>query len=234
MARASALRGRVNRAGKVRNARKPIKGCKPLRAELPQGFFVERLQTVERLAKAGSAFGNCAKNNGYGLHDALRLRKSDFYLMLRGNEPVAMFEVDLKASKITEFLGQRNDDVELPRPVLIAMLHGLRLNGDDVDACLQQGAAAVFATGFGDMHKPHWQRGKLKAWRSPGRLLIKEEAKPPKGNGRRRPDRWSSFEWDGDWESSCASKRHRLDDLMTHHPSLAKLARKAVKADRGR
>ena len=234
MDQASTLRGRVNRAGKVRNARKPVEGCKPVRVELPQGFAVERLHTVERLAKVGRAFGNCAKNNGHGLHDALRKRESDFYVVLRGNKPVAMFQVDLETAKVTEFKGQRNDDVELPRPVLIAMLHGLRLNGDDVDACLQQGAAAIFATGFGDMHKPHWQRGTLKAWRGPGRLLIKEGAKPPKGNGRRRPDRWSSFQWDGDWESSYASKRHRLDDLMTRHPSLAKLAHKAVKAGRGR
>lgn len=234
MDQASTLRGRVNRAGKVRNARKPVKGCKPVRAELPQGFAVERLHTVERLAKVGRAFGNCAKNNGHGLHDALRKRESDFYLVLRRDEPLAMFQVDLETAKVTEFKGQRNDDVELPRAVLIAMLRGLKLNGDDVEACLQQGAAAIFATGFGDVHKPHWQRGKLKAWRGPGRLLIKEDAKPPKANGRRRPDRWSSFEWDGDWESSYASKRHRLDDLMTHHPSLAKLARKAVKAGRGR
>ena len=78
MNRASALRGRVNRAGLVRNARQPIEGCDALREELPLGFAVERLHTVERLAAAGRRLGNCAKNNGHGLHDRLRESESDF------------------------------------------------------------------------------------------------------------------------------------------------------------
>ena len=234
IARASTLRGRVNKAGKAHNARKPVKGCRPLRESLPKGFSVERLHTVERTAAAGRALGNCAKDNGEGLHDALRKRESDFYLVLRRNEPVAMFEVNLKTDQIVQFLGQRNARVKLPRRVLFTLLRRMRLDGDAVEACLQRGAALIFVTGEGDVQKPDLQRGKLTAWYSPRRLLIKEDAKPPKGNGRRRSDRWSSFEWDGNWESSYASKRHRLDDLMTRHPSLAKLARKAVKAGRGR
>lgn len=218
MRRASKLRGRVNRSGKARNDRMPIRGCRRLREALPQGFVVERLHTVERLAKAGRWFGNCAKDNGYGLHDALRRRRSDFYRVQRGDEPVAMFEVALKAGKITEFLGQRNSDIELPRIVLVAMLRRLQLNGDHVDACLRQGAASIFATGSADPEKPHWQRKRLKVWYAAGRLVLCE--------GRR--ERWSSFEWDGEWEASDASRRQRLDDLMTRHPSLAKLARRAV------
>ena len=216
MRRASKLRGRVNRSGKARNDRMPIRDC--LREALPQDFVVERLHTVERLAKAGRWFGNCAKDNGYGLHDALRRRRSDFYWMQRGSEPVAMFEVALKAGKITEFLGRRNSDIELPRTVLVAMLRQLRLNGDHVDACLRQGAASIFATGSADPEQPHWRRKRLKVWYAAGRLVLCE--------GRR--EQWSSFEWDGEWEASDASRRQRLDDLMTRHPSLAKLARRAV------
>lgn len=218
MRRASKLRGRVNRSGKVRNDRMPIRGCRRLRKALPQDFVVECLHTVERLAKAGRWFGNCAKDNGYGLHDALRRRRSDFYWMQRGSEPVAMFEVALKAGKITEFLGRRNSDIELPRTVLVAMLRQLRLNGDHVDACLRQGAASIFATGSADPEQPHWRRKRLKVWYAAGRLVLCE--------GRR--EQWSSFEWDGEWEASDASRRQRLDDLMTRHPSLAKLARRAV------
>ena len=230
MARASALRGRVNRAGRARNARQPIEGCDPLQVELPLGFAVERLHTVERLAAAGRRLGNCAKDNGYGLHGNLRERESDFYLVLRGDDPVAMFEVDLETSKITEFLGKRNDDdVQLPRCVLIELLCRLALNGDDVDACLQQGAASIFATGSGDARNPDWRRKNLKVWCSVRRLVVCE-----RGKGERR-DRWSSFHWDGaNWIASYASSRDRLDALMTRHPSIAMLARRVTKSGRGR
>lgn len=227
MRRASALRGRVNKSGRKRNARMPVRGCRKLWAELPAGFAVERLHTEERLAGAGRRLGNCAKDNAYGLHDRLRQRRSDFYQVLRGNEPVAMFEVRLRTSRIAEFLGQRNRGVDLPRPVLVAMLRRLQLNGDDVEACLQQGAASIFATGTADARQPDWQRGRRRAWLGPGRLVVRE--------GRKKRRRWSSFEWDGtDWVSSDASRRERLDALMTRYPSLAKLARRAMEASRGR
>ena len=226
MERASALRGRVNKSGKTHNARKPIEGCDPLREALPHGFAAERLHTVERLAQAGRRLGNCAKNNAYGLHDRLRQRESDFYLMLRGSDPVAMFEVDLETAKIIDFRGNRNADVELPRPVLIALLRRLQFNGDDVEACLQQGAASIFATGPADVREPDWQCGNLSVWLRPSRLLIKES---------RKRERWSSFEWyEANWKASDASRRRRLDALMTRYPSIARLARKAVEAGRVR
>ena len=235
MNRASALRGRVNKAGRVRNARQPVKGCDPLREELPQGFSVERLHTVERLAEAGRRLGNCAKNNGYGLCDRLRKRESDFYLMLRGNDPVAMFEVDLETGKIDEFLGKGNDDVALPRCVLIALLRGLELNGDDVEACLQQGAASIFASGAGDVDHPDWEREGLKVWRGARRLVVWKRRKRQRRNRRRSSFEWSSFEWDGDdWVASDASSRYGLDGLMTRHPSIAELAHSAMKLGRGR
>lgn len=220
MKRASVLRGRVNQSGKARNARKPIKDCDALREELPHGFAAERLHTVERLAQAGRRLDNCAKNNAHGLHDGLRRRESDFYLVLRDSEPAAMFEVDLEAAKITEFLGKRNADIELPRAVLVALLQRLQLSGDDVEACLQQGAASIFATGTADVREPDWQRGNLAVWLRPRRLLIKE--------GRKR-EWWSSFEWNGaNWEASDASRRRRLDALMTRYPFIATLAGRAV------
>ena len=235
MNRASALRGRVNKAGRVRNARQPVKGCDPLREELPQAFFVERLHTVERLATTGRRFGNCAKNNGYGLHDRLRERESDFYLMGRGDDPVAMFEVDLETGKVTEFRGKGGGRLKLPRCVLIALLRRLALNGDDVDACLQQGAVSIFATGSGDVHNPDWERGKLKVWRGARRLVVWERRKRRRRNRRRSSFEWSSFEWDGDdWVASYASGRWSLDALMTRHPSIAKLAHEAVKLGQGR
>ena len=229
MTRASALRGRVNRAGHVRKARQPIEGCDPLQAELPQRFSVTRLHTAERLASAGRRLGNCAKNNGHGLHDRLRRRESDFYLVLRDNDPVAMFEADLETSKITEFLGKRNDDeVELPRRVLIELLRRLELNGDEVEACLQQGAASIFATGSGDMRDPDWRRENLKVWCGVRRLVVWERGK------RGRPDQWSSFEWDrANWVASDASSRYCLDALMTRHPFIAMLAHRAAKPRRG-
>ncbi len=228
MNRASALRGRVNKAGRVRRARQPVEGCDPLREELPQGFSVERLHTVERLAGAGHRFGNCAKNNGYGLHDRLRERESDFYLMLRGDDPVAMFEVDLETGKINEFLGKGNDDVTLPRCVLIGLLRRLELNGDDVEACLQQGAASIFASGSGDVLHPDWEHEGLKVWRGARRLVVWEHRR------RRRRDSWSSFEWErANWVASDASSRRRLDALMTLHPAIAVLARRATKSRRG-
>lgn len=220
MKRASVLRGRVGESGRVRNACMPIKGCDPLLEGLPHGFTVERLHTVERLAQAGRRLGNCAKNNAYGLHNRLRRRESDFYLMLRDSEPAAMFEVDLEAAKITEFLGKRNADVDLPRPALIALLQRLQLNGDDVEACLQQGAASIFATGTADVREPDWQHGNLAVWLRPRRLLIKE--------GRKR-EWWSSFEWNGaNWEASDASRRRRLDALVTRYPFIATLAGRAL------
>ena len=235
MERASALRGRVNKAGRVRNARQPVQGCDPLREELPQGFSVERLHTVERLTAAGRRLGNCAKHNGNGLHDRLRRRESDFYLMRRGDDPVAMFEVDLETGKIDEFLGKGNDDVALPHCVLIALLHRLELNGDDVDACLQQGAASIFATESSDVRNPDWEREGLKVWCGARRLVVWEHRKRRRRNRRRSSFEWSSFEWDGDdWSASDVSSRYRLDGLMTRHPSIAELAHSAMKLGRGR
>ena len=226
MKHAKALCGRVNKSGKVRNARQPIEGCEPLQQELPMLFSVERLHTVEQLAKAGRGLGNCAKDNDYGLHDKLRQRDSDFYLVRRGTEPEAMFEVDLETCEITEFLGKENADVELPLCVLTALLRRLRLNGDHVEACLQQGAASIFVTGLKDMAEPDWCCRKLMVWRTPGQLVIKEG---------RRPGGWSSFEWDGeDWVASTASNRRRLDSLMTRQPTVAVLAHRAMQSSRKR
>ena len=224
MKQAKVLRGRVNEAGRMRNARQPIKGCEPLQKELPLLFSVERQHTVERLAKAGRGLGNCAKDNDYGLHDRLRQRDSDFYLVRRGTEPEAMFEVDLETCEITEFLGKENADVELPLCVLTALLRRLRLNGDHVEACLQQGAASIFVTGLKDIAEPDWRRRNLMVWRAPGWLVIKEG---------RQPGGWSSFEWDGeDWVASTASSRRRLDSLMTRQPTVAVLAHRAMRSSR--
>lgn len=222
MKQAKALRGRVNKAGEMRNARQPIKGCEPLQEELPLLFSAERLHTVELLARAGRRLGNCAKDNDHRLHDKLRQRDSDFYLVRRGTEPEAMFEVDLETCEITEFLGKENADVKLPRRVLTALLRRLRLNGDHVEACLRRGAASIFVNGLKDMAEPDWRRRTLMVWCAPGQLVIKEG---------RRPGGWSSFEWDGkDWDASRASRRWRLDDLMTRHPKVARLAREAMKS----
>ncbi len=221
MDRARTLRGRVNKCGKARNARRAIKGCKPLRIELPEGFTVERLHTVKMLAHAGRTLGNCTKNNNFGDHDELRTRESDFYWVRHGNSAVAMLRVHLRSREIAEFLGKDNEDVELPRSVLITMLSRLRLNGDDVEACLQQGAASIFVTGGADICKPNYRRRrrKLRLWWNKGVLVIRE--------GRRH--KWSSFCWDGTaWQSSDASRRHRLDDLMTVHPLIACFAHKAA------
>ena len=222
MARASALRGQVNKCGKVRNDRKAIKGCDPLSLALYRGYSVERLHTVEKLASAGRALGNCAKDNGYDMHDALRERDSDFYLMRRGNEPVAMLQVDLETDQITEFLGRSNAQVELPRLVLRSLLRRLGLNGDQVDACLQRGAASIFVNRTAKFFKPNYQRGRLLIWHARRTLVVKE--------GRRSGRGWSSFRWDGtDWIPSRASSRDRLDDLMTRDPDVAVLANKATR-----
>ena len=104
---------------------------------------------------------------------------------------------------------------------MVALLRRLGLNGDDVEACLQQGAASIFAAGSADVRKPDWQRGNLKVWCGARRLVVRE--------GRKRR-RWSSFEWDGaDWVAADASRLWRLDALMTRHPTIAVLARKASK-----
>ena len=223
MKRASALRGQVNKCGKVRNDRKAVEGCDPLSLTLYVGYSVERLHTVEKLASAGRAMGNCAKDNGYGMHDALRERDSDFYLMRRGNEPVAMLQVDLATDRITAFLGRSNAEVELPRLVLRSMLRRLGLNGDHVEACLQRGVASIFVTGAAKFPKPSYSRGKLHIWQARRKLVVKE--------GRQSGRGWSSFQWDGtEWVPSRASSRDRLDDLMTRDPEVAVLANKAMRA----
>lgn len=222
MKRASALRGQVNKCGRLRNARKPIEGCEPLSVRLFGGYSVERLHTVAKLASAGRALGNCAKDNGYGLHDALRQRDSDFYLLRRGDNPVAMLQVDLETDEITEFLGPSNADVDLSRFVLRALLLRLRLNGDHVDACLQRGAAAIFTTGAASFRKPSYQRGRVRIWQARRYLVVKEGSRPGRG--------WSSFQWDGTgWAASRASSRERLDDLMTRDPDIAVVANKAMR-----
>ena len=225
MERASALRGKINKCGKVRNDRKAIEGCDALSLALDTVYSVERLHTVEKLASAGRALGNCAKDNGYGMHDALRERDSDFYLMRRGNEPVAMFQVDLETDQITEFLGRSNAEVDFPHLVLRSLLRRLRLNGDHVDACLQRGVASIFVTRAAKIIKPTYSRGKLHIWQVKRKLVVKEVRQSGQsGRG------WSIFRWDGrGWVPSRASSRERLDDLMTRHPDIAVLANKAAR-----
>lgn len=222
MKRASALRGRVNKCGKVRNERKAIVGCEPLSLALLGDYSVERLHTVAKLASAGRALGNCAKDNGCGMHDALRQRGSDFYLVRRERHPVAMLETDLETDEITEFEGPSNAEPELPRAVLLALLRRLRLNGDHMDACLQSGAASIFTSQRANILKPSYQRGKVRIWQPRRQLVIKEGSRSGQG--------WSSFRWDGtEWVSSGASSRDRLDDLMTRDPDVAVLANKATR-----
>lgn len=226
--RAKKLRGVVNKAGKAHNDRKAIEGCEPLSLALPCGYSVERLHTVAKLARAGRTLGNCAKDNGEGMHDALRHRKADFYLVRRKTEPVAMLDADLATDRVTQFLGPSNDQVALPPFVLCSLLRQLRLDGDDVDAFLQVGAASIFASGQAHVLKPSFQRGGLRSglriWWARRRLVV---VVAQGGSWS-----WSSFRWDGaeaGWVSSRASRRERLDDLMTRYPDIAGLAHKAAR-----
>ena len=221
MPRASKLEGSVRKSGRRRKAQQPIAGCEPLRMALPQGFSVERLDTVARLASAGRTFGNCAKDNGHGEHDRLRRREADFYLVQRDGATVAMFDVDLASSKIEQFVGRRDEDPELPRSVLVAMLSSLRLNGDEVRGCLHHGVLFIFVSGEADRAKPHFSRRGLRVWYGRKRIAVCERGA--------RGERWSSFTWEGDdWDSTYGSERHSLAGLMTHHPEIAVIAREAA------
>ena len=221
MARASKLQGSVGKCGRRRKAQQPIEGCEPLRMALPHGFSVERLHTVARLASAGRAFGNCAKDNGHGEHDRLRRREADFYLVQRDGATVAMFDVDLASSKIEQFVGRRDEDPELPRSVLVAMLSKLRLNGDEVRGCLHHGVLFIFVSGEADRAKPHFSRRGLSLWHGCKRIAVCERGV--------RGERWSSFTWEGDdWDSTYGSERHSLVGLMTRHPEIAVIAREAA------
>lgn len=222
MQSATKLRGRVNKCGRARNARKPIAGCKPLHLELPLGYTVERLHTVERLASAGRALGNCAKDNGYGLHDELRDRDADFYVIREYGVPVAMLQAGVRSGEITEFLGRRNKTPKLPRDVLITMLRQLQLNGDDVAACLQRGAHSIFVTGDADVNQPDYRsrNGKVDVWRAPRVIVVRER-------------KWSAFRWDDEtWESAGGSSRYGLDGLMTRYPKVAGVAYRAIVSPR--
>lgn len=188
---------------------------------------MERLHTVEKLASAGRALGNCTKDNGYGLHDNLRQRRSDFYAVLCSDSIVAMLEAKLATNRISQLLGKENDDVELPRSVLFAMLKGLRLNGDSVDGCLQRGAASVFVTGKASRLRPDYWRGSVRVWWHRRLILVRE--------GRSLSGGWSIFRWDGSlWCRSEASSRDRLDSLLTLHPHIATLAERAARMRIGR
>lgn len=223
MQHATKLRGRVNKCGKARNARKLIAGCKPLRLELPLGHTVERLHTLERLASAGRALGNCAKDNGYGLHRELRERHADFYLIREGDNPVAMFRVGVGDSEIAEFFGKSNTTPKLPCEVLVTMLRSLQLNGDNMAACLQQGAHSIFITGRADVDRPDYRSrdGKVDVWRGERVIVIRERE-------------WSAFQWDDEsWDSAGGSSRYGLDGLMTRYPRVAGLAHGAI-TPRGR
>ena len=215
MQHATKLRGRVNKCGKARNARKLIAGCKPLRLELPLGHTVERLHTLERLASAGRALGNCAKDNGYGLHRELRERHADFYLIREAGDPVALLQASVGSGEITEFLGKSNTTPKLPRKVLVTMLRNLQLNGDNVAASLQQGAHSIFVTGGADVDQPNFRShdGTVKLWRGTRLIVVSERRE------------WSSFRWEDEtWEATDGSAQWRLDGLMTPYPEVASLA----------
>lgn len=226
MVRATKLRGAVNKEGERRNNRKRIEGCETLREELPKGYVVERLCTLAQLMSAGGTLENCATDNRW-LHRRLRQREADFYLVRdQDNEAVAMCEVDLETSEITDFLGQRNADVRLPHPTLVAMLSKLGVGGDDMEACLQRGAASIFATGAADLDAPDYRSGRLRVWAVKRQLVVQRRG----GKGKKWRGQWSSFRWDGvSWERASASRLDRLDGLMTRHRRIAKLARRAAK-----
>lgn len=225
MLKAKRLRGQVNRAGKIRNARRPVDGCDPLRIELPSDYWVERLHTVETLAHAGRVLGNCTKDNGFGKHDDLRDRRCDFYIVGRQQESVAMFDVVLDTNRIGELLGVRNDDVRLPRTVLVAIQSGLDVDGDDVDACLRVGAASIFANAGADPQRPNYLDGLFRLWWRPNRIVMRE--------GRDGNHRWSSFRWEGNgWHPAVPSSRRRMDRVMTRRPRVAMLAQQAVRRPR--
>ena len=221
MASASELNGQVIKCGRRRAAQQPIAGCEPLRVELPEGFSVERLHTRAKLANAGRLLGNCVKDNGHRHHDRLRGREADFYLVWREGTAVATLDVELDGSRIRHILGPRNDEAELPRSVLFAMLSRLRLNGDDVEECRRHGLLHIFLTGEADRAKPQFRRRGLRIWQGHKRLAVWER--------QMGGEQWSSLTWDGnEWDPIWSAERQGIDDLMTRHPEIAVIAREAA------
>ena len=236
--RARRLRGRVNKSGKARNER--IEYGDSFSLDLSAGYSVERLNSIRKLAAAGRALDNCAKDNKFELHDSLREGDARFYGVRDGDSLIAMFEVG--SGRIVEFLGPVNNDVRMPRDVLLELQRKLKVSGDDVDACLQTGAASIFAEDDADIRYPD-HRGpeftvgsrrmpRYLIWYRPDKIVLREPGRVRRGRTqvRRVKSRWSVFRWeDGNWDASHASSRDRLDGLMTRYPEIAKFANRSAR-----
>ena len=90
-----------------------------------------------------------------------------------------------------------NEEPELPSVVAFTMLHELRLNGDDVEAWVQRGAASIFVTGRADKSEPDFcsPAGTVSIWQGRKQLVVKEQRLPRSRHraGRAGHDKWSIF-----------------------------------------
>lgn len=142
--RASRYIGAVNRAGHQRKERARLNN----RAiTLVDDLLVTQLNSSDQLSAVGRQFRNCvASKRGWG-HEYLRSGETEFYLIERTGEPIALMEVHAESREISQIAGPENDDVRLTRRQALGICRALDVSGDDEPTFTQVGAYRMFRDG---------------------------------------------------------------------------------------
>ena len=147
--RRSRFKGRLKAAGHARNERRKLESRRRHTIGRPtDDLTVVQLTSSDQLQSAGRALRNCAAHKrglGWTHHEALREGDSDFYLLEKSRDGVALIEVGTDDRDVLDIRAVGNEDFQLPsRRVGLDLLRKLEATADDIEAFTAVGAFSVF------------------------------------------------------------------------------------------
>ena len=144
--RASAYRGRHNSIVRRLNDRKKRKQARSI--SIDDSHRVLEIKTTGHLRSVGKALRNCIGNRRRSswYYEALRRGDTQFWVLLRGTEPLGLLAVCPKSREIGECAGPDNDPTGCSREFFLALQREMGVYGDDIDEIAEVGAFSLFAT----------------------------------------------------------------------------------------
>ena len=216
-AEASKAEGLVKREGRKRNKGKEYGPGDPV--VLNAEYTAYPINSVAKMESAGKLYGNCLRSNEWGHHDDLRDLDASYWDVRKADNPVACLRAD-HDGEVTEMLGPRNGEADLPAEVLWALCRMLEISGDEHQLFHRSGVLSLFVEGKAVPDKPELSYRGYCFWARRREVVVHCRAR----------DLWSRFVWsDGQWQAGehSALAEDALDIMRDFSPAVRTLFQRA-------
>ena len=99
-------------------------------------LVLRQLATVDDLRSVSLTLRLCAHDPDWGYLEALRDRSQDFWVIQRGDDPIALIAIDRDGKKVSEADGFDHEPIGLSRFVMLEVLRRLRASGGRLQSIL--------------------------------------------------------------------------------------------------